>query len=136
MSKFCKECGSQIEDNVSVCPKCGCPCATSSLTEDDKKVLSIKRSAEAEATVSELAEVILKGGKSIAILVALFLAIGAIGLLISEGSEAFLFAIYLVGFAVLAYRLIIIISKAIWAVMILFVNMSITARHIEINTKK
>ena len=103
MSKYCKECGCQIEDNVSVCPKCGCPCATSNLTEDDKKVLSIKRSAEAEATVSELAEVILKGGKSIAILVSIFLAIGAIVLLISEGKEAFMFVCYIVLFALLAY---------------------------------
>lgn len=138
MPKVCKECGHQMDDNVQVCPNCGCPvenASASCLTDED--VLNQGKSTDAESIISDLADSILKWGDIAAKIVPIFAfinsIISSISLFYSNSIMGGIFVIILgvVG-AVLYYYIIKIVAKLIWATIMLFVNISTTLKRIEI----
>lgn len=133
MSKVCKECGHQMDDNVQVCPNCGCPVKSKSVADSmDKTVLSQGKSTEAEATVTEVAETVLKWGNVLSIIVAIYFVLG--GIIASEGHARLILYFTLAG--VLSYCVIRLLAKVIWGVIMLFVNISTTLKRIEILIEK
>lgn len=135
MSKVCKECGHQMNDNAQVCPNCGCPVKSKSVADSmDKAVLSQGKSTEAEATVTEVAETVLKWGKLLSIFVPVGLALVGIGMGASEGNAGG--TLYTILYAVLLFFVIRLIAKVIWGVIMLFVNISTTLKRIEILLEK
>lgn len=73
MSKVCKECGHQIDDNVQVCPNCGCPVENASASVFmNSNVLNQGKSTEAESVISNYAESIVKWGNVLAILLPIY----------------------------------------------------------------
>ena len=54
MSKSCKECGHQLDDNAQECPFCGCPVekeSTSAVVDTD--LLNEGKNTEAESTIRD-----------------------------------------------------------------------------------
>lgn len=142
MSKVCKECGHQMDDNVQVCPNCGCPVENASASAFmDKDVLNQGKSTEAESTISDLADSILKWGDIAAKIVPIFAFINSIvssiSLFYSNSIMGGIFVIILgvVG-AVLSFYIIKIVAKLIWATIMLFVNISTTLKRIEIKLEE
>ena len=138
MSKVCKECGHQMDDNVQVCPNCGCPVENASASAFmDKDVLNQGKSTEAESTISDLADSILKWGNIAAKIVPIFAFINSIvsSIILFDSNSIMggIFAIIMgvVG-AVLYFYIIKIVAKLIWATIMLFVNISTTLKRIEI----
>lgn len=129
MSKVCKECGHQFDDNVQACPNCGCPVKRVSATIPiDDTILNKGRSTEAELTVSKFAESILKWGNILSIVGLIGFGIGG---LISAKQALFAPVICLLyGFSF--FVVIRLLSKIIWGVITLFVNISTTLKRIEI----
>lgn len=133
MSKVCKECGHQMDDNLQVCPNCGCPVKTKSVSDSmDKTVLSQGKNTDAEAVVSEVAETVLKWGNILSIIAAIYCCLG--GIIVSEGNLRAIFYLGLLG--VVSFFVIRLIAKVIWGVIMLFVNISTTLKRIEILIEK
>lgn len=130
MSKKCKECGHQMDDNVQACPNCGCPCTT----EEEKSILNLKHDSEAEKNVMELADKVQKGGNTLAIFA---VVLSFLYYFFSVRCELFSPAtiIWLIS-TIIASKFILLMSNIIRAMMILFVNISITTRHFETNSNK
>lgn len=139
MSKVCKECGHQMDDNVQVCPNCGCPVENASASAFmNGNVLNQGKSTEAESVISNYAESILKWGNVLAILLPIyyiFIAIinscflkdyAAIATTICSGILS----------AILSYFLVKFAAKLIWASIMLFVNISTTLKRIEIKIEE
>lgn len=139
MSKVCKECGHQMDDNVQVCPNCGCPVENASASAFmDKDVLNQGKSTEAESIISGVAASILKWGNILSVIVpicTIFMSIAAIGMA-REGGEVAIIVIGYIIEAVIYYFLIRLIAKLIWGVIMLFVNMSTTLKRIEIKLEE
>ena len=137
MSKVCKECGHQMDDNVQACPNCGCPVENASASAFvNKDVLNQGKSTEAESIISDLAVSILKWGDIAAKIVPIFAIfnsiVSSIGLFYGGSILGGIFVIIagVVG-AVLCYYIIKIAAKLIWATIMLFVNISTTLKRIE-----
>ena len=142
MSKVCKECGHQMDDDVQVCPNCGYPMENAKASVFmEEEVLNEGKSTEAESTISELADGILKWGNILAIFLPLLSIIKTLinsVSLFSNGYEgtAIITIIISIAFAVLSYYIIKCIAKLIWATIMLFVNISTTLKRIEIKIEE
>lgn len=132
MSKVCKECGHQMDDNVQVCPNCGCPTNDFYVANN----MSVNDSIEAEEVLLESAESILKWGKVVAIILSSFFALCFLYSCITS----FKYGIAWMGFAAIcigvfvtiaSYAFIVFISKACWAGIRIFVNMSKCLRRLN-----
>ena len=135
MSKVCKECGHQMDDNVKVCPNCGCPVKFKSVADSmDKIVLSQGKSTEAEAIVTEVAESILKWGKILSIVALVFVSL--VGIILGASEPEARGAIFSFVYAILLFFVIRLIAKVTWGVIMLFVNISTTLKRIEILIEK
>lgn len=137
MSKVCKECGHQLDDNVQICPNCGCPAENASTSAFmDKDVLNQCKSTDAEAIVSDIAQNVLTWCKILSWFSLVFIVIGGIATAGSVGGSAwYLLPIYIaIGF--IAFMLWCILGKIIWGVIMLFVNMSTTLKRIEIKLEE
>ena len=139
MSKVCKECGHQIDDNVQVCPNCGCPVENASASVFmNSNVLNQGKSTEAESVISNYAESILKWGNVLAILLPIYYIITAIincCLLKDSAAMAALISSEILS-AILSFSLVKIVAKLIWASIMLFVNISTTLKRIEIKIEE
>lgn len=139
MSKVCKECGHQIDDNVQVCPNCGCPVENASASVFmNSNVLNQGKSTEAESVISNYAESILKWGNVLAILLPIYYIITAIincCLLKDDAAMAALISSEILS-AILSFSLVKIVAKLIWASIMLFVNISTTLKRIEIKIEE
>ena len=144
MSKSCKECGHPLDDNAQECPLCGCPVekeSTSAVVDTD--LLNEGKNTEAESTIRDYAELILKWGNILAIfnflLVTIYCVInGVITININNGAEAvgIILIILAVGIGYLAYLGTKFLAKLIWAVIMLFVNISTTLKRIELKLEE
>jgi len=124
-----------MDDNVQVCPNCGCPVKSKSVADSmDKAVLSQGKSTEAEATVMEVAETVLKWGN----LLSLFVLIGGsfMGIVMGAKDGDARAILYTVFYVVILFFVIRLIAKVIWGVIMLFVNISTTLKRIEILLEK
>ena len=85
MSKTCKECGHEVDDNVQVCPNCGNPMQEENISANmDKEVLAQGASTKAESTISSYANAILIFGRIAAVcvgIVSFFLMINSAAIL-------------------------------------------------------
>ena len=139
MSKVCKECGHQMDDNVQVCPNCGCPVENASAsTFMNGNVLNQGKSTEAESVISNYADSILKWGNVLAILLPIyyiFIAIINSCLLKNYAAMAATICSGLIS-AILSYFLAKFVAKLIWASIMLFVNISTTLKRIEIKIEE
>lgn len=139
MSKVCKECGHQIDDNVQVCPNCGCPVENASASVFmNSNVLNQGKSTEAESVISNYAESILKWGNVLAILLPIYYIITAIincCLLKDDAAMAALISSEILS-AILSFSLVKIVAKLIWASIMLFVNISTTLKRSEIKIEE
>lgn len=142
MSKVCKECGHQMDDNVQVCPNCGCPVENASASAFmDKDVLNQGKSTEAESTISDLADSILKWGNILAVIASICTiigsVIGAVALFTNKAEAAGVIEIVMgVLNAIVYYFVVKIVAKLIWATIMLFVNISTTLKRIEIKLEE
>jgi uncharacterized membrane protein YvbJ len=135
MSKTCKECGCQMDDNAQACPQCGCPAENASASVYmDANVLNEGKSTEAESTISNYAESILKWGNVLSILLPVLCIIKTIvGCCFLRDSVSMVITICSGIFsAILCYFLAKFIAKLTWASIMLFVNISTTLKRIEI----
>ncbi len=145
MSKTCKECGCQMEDNAQVCPQCGCPAEDAKVSAFmDADVLNEGKSTEAESTIIDYAYSILKWGNILAIfnlIIAIIYGVGFGAFIIcdvgSTGAYIGVFVIIIcVVFGFLSYIITKFIAKLIWASIMLFVNISTTLKRIEIKLEE
>lgn len=141
MSKICKECGHLMDDNAQSCPNCGCPAENASASAFmDADVLNEGKSTEAESTIKDYAESILKWGNILAIIIFVMCIISGlfagITVMANGGSTGMYVGIGIIAFYVLmsfiAYVITKFIVKLVWAVITLFVNISTTLKRIEI----
>lgn len=131
-----------MDDNLQVCPNCGCPVENViAPAVVDSDVLNQGKSTEAESTISDLADSILKWGDILAIIIPIFTFINSIvssiGLFYSGSIMGGVFMIIagIVG-AILYYFVVKFVSKLIWATIMLFVNISTTLKRIEIKLEE
>lgn len=125
-----------MDDNVQVCPNCGCPvedAGAAALMDED--VLNYGISTDAESVISTYAKFILLLGKICAWVgvVIIIVGVGLITPAVTGGEDAIPFC--LLGAIVLAlihYFLTLWLAKFIWAAIMLFVNISLTLKRIEI----
>ena len=149
MSKTCKECGHQMDDNAQACPHCGCPAEnasecpvenTSASDYMDTDVLNECKSTEAESTIKDYADAILKWGRILAIcggiLNFLYVLINGIVMMANDeygGTGMSIFYTILSPISgILTFIITKFIAKLIWATIMLFVNISTTLKRIEI----
>ncbi|MCF0125870.1 MAG: hypothetical protein HUJ68_09010 [Clostridia bacterium] len=137
MPNLCEECGYQLEDNMQVCPKCGCPIKNASASVYmDNNILNKGMSTEAESIISEVAEIVLKWGNILAIIVPIFIILNCLitGAMQLENNNGIGFFTIIVGIitAVVYYFVIKLVAKIIWGVIMLFVNISTTLKRIEL----
>lgn len=135
MSKQCKECGHQMDDNVQVCPNCGCPvedAGAAALMDED--VLNYGISTDAESVISTYAKFILLLGKICAwVGVVIIVVVGIITPIAMGEEDAILFcSLGAIVLALIHYFLTLWLAKFIWAAIMLFVNISLTLKRIEI----
>lgn len=142
MSKVCKECGHQMDDNVQVCPNCGCPVENARASAFmDKDVLNQGKSTEAESIISDVAGTVLKWGNILSVIAPIFVVIQSLvggDNLMKHNEEAMgVFTILLgIVMAVVYYYVIRLIAKIIWGVIMLFVNISTTLKRIEVKLEE
>lgn len=142
MPKVCKECGHQMDDNVQVCPNCGCPVENASASAFmDKEVLNQGKSTEAESIISDVAGIVLKWGNILSVIAPIFVVIQSLvggANLMEHNEEAMgVFTILLgIVMAVVYYYVIRLIAKIIWGVIMLFVNISTTLKRIEVKLEE
>ena len=143
MSKTCKECGCQMDDNAQACPQCGCPAENASASAYmDADVLNEGKSTEAESTIKDYADAILKWGNILAIInfvLAIIYGVGSCGLYLAtnhfgygELCICFFVVVLFIFLGFLSYIITKFIAKLIWAIIMLFVNISTTLKRIEI----
>lgn len=136
MSKVCKECGHQMDDNVQVCPNCGCPVKTNkAATTIDEAVLSQGKSTEAEAVVMEVANGIIKWGNYFSVFAAVLMVIGSVAVVKQADDIAGYIGIGII-LGALAFFLIRMLAKITWSVIMLFVNISTTLKRIELKLEQ
>lgn len=136
MSKVCKECGHQMDDNVQVCPNCGCPVKTNkAATTIDETVLSQGKSTEAEAVVTEVANGIIKWGNYFSVFAAVLMVIGSVAVVNDVDEIAGYIGIGII-LGALAFFLIRMLAKITWSVIMLFVNISTTLKRIELKLEQ
>ena len=142
MSKTCKECGRQVDDNAQACPNCGNPMEEESVSAYmDEDVLAQGISTDAELTISSYANVILKFGYIVAVIASI---ISLISVVINfyftyhfYGNTArSFFHLLLFVIPVIIYFLIKWVAKLMWATIMIFVNISTTLKRIEIKMEK
>lgn len=132
MSIVCKECGHQMDDNVQVCPNCGCPASDSYFFSDACSVAS----TEETEVLFESARSILKWGKVFAFMLSGILAISFIYYSVMffnyglNGVGVFMFCLGIL-FAVLSYILVHFLCKVCWATMRIYANMYKILRNIN-----
>ncbi len=144
-SKTCKECGHALDDNAQVCPNCGCPTETASAPAFmGGTVLNEGRSTEAKSTI--IAASVLKWGNILAI-------INLVSAIIYGASSCAFYlianrfgyteiciwtsvVILFVFLGILSYIITKLITKAIWAIIMLLVNISTTLKRIEIKLEE
>lgn len=137
MPKVCKECGHQMDDNVQVCPNCGCPvenASESSFVGQD--TLTQGKSTLATSIIIDVAETILKWGNIISVITSIFIVINSLitgANLMKLNQETMGIFTILIGIviALLCYCGIRLLAKACWGTGMLFVNMSATLNRIE-----
>ncbi len=139
MSKVCKECGHQLNDYVEVCPNCGCPIEKEVASASvDNDVLNHGKSTEAESIVTDAAESVKTW---INVLAYATLIIGIIAMIagtavLADGEGA---GIVILGYGIVSISSFLIMklrANLIWAIIMLFVNMSTTLKRIEIKLEK
>ena len=135
----CPECGCQINENTTECPSCGCPINSTSVDED---LLNEGKSTEAESTIRDYANTILKWGNILAVIILVaqliiftsifFCAIAA------NTNVGYGFFTWIIGSlcAVLEYFITKFFVTLIWASIMLFVNISTTLKRIEIKLEE
>lgn len=134
MTKTCNECGCQMDDNAQVCPQCGCSNTSSSQEWDSYfyELQDFSTDIEAEKTVKNIARGIRVFGTAIAIIMLLmFFGVGIPALAESKDNGW-----PMISYGVVIFLTILFMSQAIWAIMMLFVNMSITLKRIEFDHKQ
>lgn len=128
-----------MDDNSTVCPKCGCPIKNVTVKED---VLNEGKGTEAESVISDYANNILSWSHIIAIIACvgqiIRVCVGAASLSNIEGGEDPVILMLILGlFQAFLYFLIIkFVAKLIWAGLMLFVNISTNLKRIEIQIEK
>ena len=140
---YCPECGCQINENTTECPLCGCPINSTSV---DEELLNEGKSTEAESTIRDYANTILKWGNYLAIfnfIMTVIYGVGSCGLYLMTNyfgyTELFICSIVVVVCIILGFLSYIItkfIAKLIWASIMLFVNISTTLKRIEIKLEE
>ena len=151
MSRTCEDCGHSVPNDANSCPNCGCPVdsvkpeepiKTNDFNVDngvvDHSVLNFGKSTEAEATVTDLANAILKWGEILAVLVPILnFIVSLISAAASKSEGAIIGAVVIsIIVGIIYYFIIKFLAKLIWAIIMLFVNMSTTLKRIEIQIKK
>lgn len=142
MSKVCKECGHQMDDNVQVCPNCGCPVENASASVFmDKGVLNQGKSTEAELLMAEYANSILKWGKVLSFIAPILMVSSMFATGISfananqEGLGWLLIIMSIILFFFLSF-LFRLFAKIAWGSIMLFVNLSTTLKRIELKLEE
>lgn len=136
-----------MEDNVQVCPQCGCPAEDAKVSAFmDADILNEGKSTEAESTITDYAYSILKWGNILAIfnfIMTIIYGVGSCGLYLLTnyfGYNELLVCLFIVIICVvlgfLSYIITKFIAKLIWASIMLFVNISTTLKRIEIKLEE
>lgn len=127
-----------MDDNMKVCPKCGCPVKNVTVNEG---VLSQGKGTEAETVIFNYANRILKWGDVIGFiacvgqLINTFVGMAALSEM--GGTGAFFWAFFLGMFQAVLYLLVIkFVAKLLWAALMLFVNISTNLKRIEIQLEE
>lgn len=123
-----------MEDNTRVCPQCGCPAEDACTSANmDADVLNKGKSTEAEATITHYAEIVLVVGIFMAVIAAM-MSIGWAFAAVTHLPDDLGLIVFIMGLAAAVFSCLIILwtAKLIWAVIMLFVNISTTLKRIEI----
>lgn len=139
MSKVCKECGQHLDDGCRFCPKCGCP--NKDFSQDDsgyeKDLRQFATDTEAEETVRKFADGIKKWGTILGGIYVLRAPFNTTLDFIAEPTgRNFFFIVISIISAIIVFFIIAFIAKVIRAVIMVYVNKSITAKRIELDNKK
>lgn len=137
MSKVCNECGHLLDDNVQVCPNCGCPISSTNATIN----LLNKSNNEAELLMSDYANSILKWGKVLSFIAPILIvsSLFATGITLCSANQdglgwlLIIMSIALFFFFSFLFRLF---AKIGWGSIMLFVNISKTLKSIEIKLEE
>lgn len=136
MSKECKECGHQMDDNAQVCPACGCPVEDASAAAYMQQwVLDEGKSTDAEEIVTDVAEKVRWLCKLFGWLSLIEAVVGGI---ICAATDSDMWWCMLMGIIVgpLLLALWFFLGKVLWGLIMLFVNMSTTLKRIEIKLEE
>lgn len=126
-----------MDDNSTVCPKCGCPIKNVTVKED---VLNEGKGTEAESVISDYANNILSWSRIIATIACvgqmIMSIVGVVSISEEEGAGAFLMFFLGLFLALVYFFIIQFVAKLIWAGLMLFVNISTNLKRIEIQIEK